>query len=56
MIDNVRRSGQRVEATLLLSDGRRALARMDASEWDWLDVRNGDIVAVCRLLDMGLSA
>lgn len=48
VIDQVRyRGGQgSIEARLVLSDGRAAVARMDTDDWDWLDLRVGDIVSV----------
>jgi hypothetical protein len=45
-VERVRRRGAHVEVEVLLADGRDATARLDAAEWDWLEVRAGDIVPV----------
>ena len=45
-VEQVRRRGTHVEVDVLLADGRDAIARLDAAEWDWLEVRPGDIVPV----------
>lgn len=55
-VERVRRHGARVEVDVLLADGRGAIARLDAAEWDWLEVRAGDIVPVHCLQRAMLSA
>ena len=55
VIDHVRRLADRVEASVLLSDGRQAIARVAIDEWDWLELRAGDIVSVGPLLDLVVS-
>jgi hypothetical protein len=54
VIEQVRRHGDNVEVDLLLCDGSDATARLDVGEWDWLELRAGDIVAV-RPLDTALT-
>jgi len=49
VIESVRRVGAEVDVHMLLSDGGTGVARLDVFEWDWLELRVGDIVAV-RLL------
>jgi hypothetical protein len=49
LIERVHRLGRRVEVRLLLSDGRNGVARLDVHDWNWLELRSGDIVAVRRL-------
>lgn len=48
VIDRIRYLGgrERVEARLVLSDGSPAVAEMGADEWEWLELRVGDIVSV----------
>lgn len=48
-IEHVRRDGERVEIAVLLADGSDATTRLRHSEWEWLELRPGDIVPV-RLL------
>jgi hypothetical protein len=55
-VERVRRRGAHVEVDVLLADGRDAMARFDAAEWDWLEVRTGDIVPVRCLQRAMLSA
>jgi hypothetical protein len=49
VIERVHRLGERVEVTMLLSDGTDGVARMEAGDWDWLELRDGDIVPVRHL-------
>jgi hypothetical protein len=49
VIEGVRRVGKRVDVRMLLSDGGSGVARVDEHEWDWLELRVGDIVGVSRL-------
>ena len=49
VIESVRRVGPEVDVRVLLSDGRTGVARLDVFEWDWLELRVGDIVAVTLL-------
>jgi hypothetical protein len=49
VIEAVRRVGKRVHICMLLSDGGSGVARVDVNEWDWLELRVGDIVGVARL-------
>jgi hypothetical protein len=55
-VQDVRRSGDRVEVAVLLADGSDATAQVDGVEWDWLDARRGDIVLVRRLECSAFSA
>jgi hypothetical protein len=55
VIDHARYRGPSVEASLVLSDGSPAVARMDAEDWDWLELRAGDIVSVCLPLEAPVS-
>jgi hypothetical protein len=48
-IERVRHRGERVEIAVLLADGSDATARLDCSDWEWLELRAGDIAPV-RLL------
>lgn len=50
VIERVRRVGGRVEVRMLLSDGSDGVARLEVHEWDWLELRYGDIVPVRRAL------
>jgi hypothetical protein len=45
-IERVRRDGECVEIAVLLADGSDAAARLDHSDWEWLELRAGDIVPV----------
>ena len=49
VIERVRRVGPEVDVRMLLSDGGTGVARLDVLEWDWLELRVGDIVAVTLL-------
>jgi hypothetical protein len=49
VIERVRRVGEGVDVHMLLSDGASGVARVDVDEWDWLELRVGDIVAVTLL-------
>jgi hypothetical protein len=49
VIERVRRIGAEVDVRVLLSDGGSGVARLDLHEWDWLELRVGDIVAVTLL-------
>jgi len=49
VIERVRRVGAEVDVRMLLSDGGTGVARLDVHEWDWLELRVGDIVAVTLL-------
>ncbi len=49
VIERVRRVGAEVDVRVLLSDGASGVARLDVLEWDWLELRVGDIVAVTLL-------
>ncbi len=49
VIERVRRVGEEVDVRILLSDGATGVARLDLLEWDWLELRVGDIVAVTLL-------
>ncbi|HYB31200.1 MAG TPA: hypothetical protein VEF89_31710 [Solirubrobacteraceae bacterium] len=49
VIETVRRVGAEVDVRVLLSDGGTGVARLEAFEWDWLELRVGDIVAVTAL-------
>lgn len=49
LIERVHRLGRRVEVWLLLSDGRNGIARLDVHDWNWLELRSGDIVAAQRV-------
>lgn len=55
IIDGIRVTGRRVDVSLVRADGRPAVARMDLDDWQWLELRHGDIVAVGRRLDPALS-
>jgi hypothetical protein len=55
VIDHVRYRRLSVEASLVLSDGSPAVARMDTEDWDWLELRAGDIVSVCLPLEAPVS-
>lgn len=48
VIERVRRAGRRVQIRLLLSDGRHGKAQVDLEDWDWLELRVGDIIRVTR--------
>ena len=48
-IERVRHHGERVEIAVLLADGSDAAARLHFPDWEWLELRAGDIVPV-RLL------
>ena len=48
-IEHVRRRGDRVEVVVVLADGSDATARMEHADWEWLELRAGDIAPV-RLL------
>jgi hypothetical protein len=48
VIERVRRVGRRVEVRMLLSDGGCGRARVDIQDWNWLELRVGDIVRVTR--------
>jgi hypothetical protein len=54
-IEAIRRRGSEVEVAVLMADGSDATARLAASDWDWLELRAGDIVPV-RQLPAALSA
>jgi hypothetical protein len=54
-IEAIRRRGAHVEVAVLLADGSDATARLTALDWDWLELRAGDIVPV-RPLPGALSA
>jgi hypothetical protein len=56
VIERVRRAGPRVEVRMLLSDGSEGVAQLDAHDWDWLELRYGDIVPVWRSEGFGFSA
>ena len=45
-IERVRRIGGTVSVDVLLDDGRGARAHLRADDWDWLELRVGDIVLV----------
>jgi hypothetical protein len=49
VIEQVTRRGTSVEIDLLLSDGSDATAQLHVYDWDWLELRAGDIVPVRRL-------
>jgi hypothetical protein len=49
VIEQVTRRGASVEVDLLLSDGSDATAQLHVHDWDWLELRAGDIVPVRRL-------
>ena len=49
VIERVQRIGAEVDVVMLLSDGGSAVARLCVEDWDWLELRVGDIIAV-RLL------
>lgn len=49
VIERVHRVGRRVEVRMLLSDGRPGRTRVDAEDWDWFELRVGDIVRVRRV-------
>ena len=48
VIERVHRSGRRVHVCMLLSDGGRGRAQVEPQDWDWLELRVGDIVRVTR--------
>jgi hypothetical protein len=48
-IERVRRRGEHVEIAVLLADGTDATARLEHADWEWLELRAGDIAPV-RLL------
>ena len=48
-IEAVRHRGERVDVAVLLADGSDATARLHSSDWEWLELRAGDIAPV-RLL------
>ncbi|HEY1776634.1 MAG TPA: hypothetical protein VGG41_10795 [Solirubrobacteraceae bacterium] len=48
-IQRVRRHGEHVEIAVLLADGSDATARLGRADWEWLELRAGDIAPV-RLL------
>jgi len=48
-IERVHLRGERVEIAVLLADGSDATARLDSADWEWLELRTGDIAPV-RLL------
>jgi hypothetical protein len=54
-IEAIRRRGSEVEVAVLMADGSDATARLAASDWDWLELRAGDIVPV-RQLPAAVSA
>jgi hypothetical protein len=45
-IERIRRGERLVEVDVLLADGSDAIARLDAYDWDWLEMNAGDIVPV----------
>ena len=49
VIERVRQAGGQVDVRMLLSDGAKGIARLELHEWDWLELRVGDIVAVTVL-------
>jgi hypothetical protein len=51
VIEQVLYLGERVEVTLLLSDGRDATALLHPHDWDWLELCTGDIVPVRAALN-----
>jgi hypothetical protein len=55
-IEDVRRSGERVEVDVLLADGSDATAQLSVQDWDWLELRTGDIVFVDRAGSAAISA
>jgi hypothetical protein len=55
VIERVRRAGPRVEVRMLLSDGSEGVAQLDVLDWDWLELRYGDIVSVCRPEPLGVN-
>jgi pimeloyl-ACP methyl ester carboxylesterase len=46
LIERISRDGRSIEVALMLSDGTDARARLDLVDWDWLELRPGDIVRV----------
>jgi len=46
LIERIRRGRSLVEVDVLLADGSDAIARLDAYDWDWLEINAGDIVPV----------
>jgi hypothetical protein len=56
VIERTCRQRARVEVTLLLSDGSAAEADLHVHDWDWLDLRLGDIVAVRPIIPSSLDA
>jgi hypothetical protein len=49
VIERVRRAGAEVAVRILLSGGGSGVARLDAYDWDWLELGVGDIVPVTLL-------
>jgi hypothetical protein len=48
VIERVHRVGRRVQIRMLLSDGAHGRAQVELQDWDWLELRVGDIVRVTR--------
>jgi hypothetical protein len=48
VIERVRRVAHSVEVRMLLSDGSEGVAVLDVHDWDWLELRYGDIVPIWR--------
>jgi hypothetical protein len=46
VIEEFRRRGESVEVDLLLADGSDATALVHVHDWEWLELRAGDIVPV----------
>lgn len=55
VIERVEHLGPSVTLKLLLADGTEGHARLEVSDWDWLELRVGDIVPVCRLSGVPVS-
>jgi len=45
-IERVHRRGEHVEIAVLLADGSDATARLGSADWEWLELRTGDIASV----------
>ncbi len=48
VIDRVRTSDGQIDVRLVLHDGTTGRARLAAADWEWLELRRGDIVALRR--------
>lgn len=46
VIERITLGGDCVGVRLLMADGSTAAARLARDEWDWLELRRGDIVPV----------